>query len=103
MCVRGYRAGPIARSHSEVLERGTTRDVRAHVLRPRPPSRPRSPRPVALVAQILVNERDRHAAFADRRRDTLDRAETHVAAGEDARNAGFEKIGIAIARPAAGF
>ena len=47
------------------------------------------------VAQVLVDEGDRHAALADRGGDALDRAEAHVAAGEDARDAGLEQVGVA--------
>src|SRR5690348_11753262 len=55
-----------------------------------------------LLLKISVHERDRHAAFADRRRDALDRAQANVAAGEYARHAGFEQIRVARERPATG-
>jgi len=35
------------------------------------------------LLQILVNERERHAAFANRRRDALDGTQPYVAAGKD--------------------
>ena len=53
--------------------------------------------------QILVDEGDRHAAFADRGGNALDRARPHVAAREDAGDARFEQVRIAIVRPAPGF
>ena len=53
-----------------------------------------------LAAQVLVHEGDRHAALADRRGDALDRAEAHVAAGEDAGHARLQQVGIAVVRPA---
>src|SRR5690348_1472635 len=55
---------------------------------------------LCLLLQISVHERNRHAAFADGRRDALDGAQANVAAGEYARHAGFEQIRIAGERPA---
>ena len=56
-----------------------------------------------LLAQVLVDEGDRHAALADRRGDALDRAEADVAAREDAGDARLEQVGVALElqRPAA--
>src|SRR5437763_987677 len=53
------------------------------------------------LGQVLVNECNRHAAFADTRRDALDRAVANVARGENAGNAGLEQIRIARERPRA--
>ena len=52
--------------------------------------------PRALVLEVLVHEGDGHAALADGGRDTLDRAEPHVATGEDAGNARLEQVGVAV-------
>ena len=43
----------------------------------------------------MVDEGDRHAAFADGRGHALDRAEAHVSAGEYALRAGLQQEGIA--------
>ena len=51
-------------------------------------------------AQVLVHEGDGHAALADRCGDTLDRAEAHVAAREDARHARLEQVRVALELPA---
>ena len=53
-----------------------------------------------MALQKLVDKGDRHTTFADRRGDPLDRAATHVPTCKNPRNAGFEKIGIAVLRPA---
>src|SRR4029078_5852575 len=53
----------------------------------------------AETAQILVDQGDRHRAFADRRRDALDRALAHVARDEEARMARLEEERRAIERP----
>jgi hypothetical protein len=58
---------------------------------------------IALRRQVLVDEGNRHAALADGRGDAFDRAQADIAAGEDARRAGFKEIGIAAERPAPGF
>ena len=50
----------------------------------------------------MVDEGDRHAAFADGRGHALDRAEPHVAAGEYARHAGLQQEGIALELPPPG-
>jgi hypothetical protein len=42
----------------------------------------------------LVKQCDRHAALADRRRDTLDRTQAHVAACEYAGNARSCRVAI---------
>jgi hypothetical protein len=47
----------------------------------------------------LVNELDRHAAFADGGGDALDLAEADVAARVDARNARLEEVRVAIELP----
>src|SRR5690348_16384144 len=54
------------------------------------------------VPQELVDEGDRHAAFADSGRDPLDGPRTDVAAREDARNARLEEIGISLRGPRSG-
>src|SRR5207244_6703695 len=54
-----------------------------------------------VVSQRLVDERDRHAALADRGRDALDRSVADVTAGEDARHARLEQIGITLELPGA--
>src|SRR3954453_5164548 len=51
------------------------------------------------VAQVLVHERDRHAALADRGRDALHGREPDVAAGEDAGHARLQEVGVALQRP----
>ena len=56
-----------------------------------------------MVLQILVDEGDRHAAFADGGRDPLDRAEAHVAAGKYAGHTGLDEVGVAAFVPQAGF
>ena len=56
---------------------------------------------LAFAGQVLVHEGDGHAAFAHRRH-ALDRAQPHVATGEDARQAGLGQEGVAGVRPAAG-
>ena len=53
------------------------------------------------LAQVLVDEGDRHAALADGGGDALDRAEADVAAGEDAGHARLEQVRVAVERPAA--
>src|SRR4029453_2694968 len=50
------------------------------------------------VLQVLMHERDGHAAFADGGGDALDRARSNVTASEDARHARLEQIRIAVAR-----
>ena len=50
--------------------------------------------------QVLVDEGDRHAALADRRRDPLHRAVADVPAGEDPRDAGLEQVRVAAGLPA---
>ena len=47
------------------------------------------------VPQELVHEGDGHAALPDRRRHALHGAQPHVAAGEDAGDAGLQQVGIA--------
>src|SRR5215208_2934618 len=49
--------------------------------------------------EVLVDERDRHAALADGRRDAFHRAEPHVAAREDPRYARLEQVRIAFELP----
>ena len=49
--------------------------------------------------EILVDEGDHHAAFADARGDALDRVAAHVAGGEDAGDARFERERAALERP----
>ena len=49
--------------------------------------------------QILVDERDRHAALADCGGDALHLAEANVTTREDARNAGLEEIWISVELP----
>ena len=51
------------------------------------------------VLEVLVHEGDRHAALADRGGDALDRAEAHVAAREDARDARLEQVRVAVELP----
>src|SRR5205823_3260572 len=53
------------------------------------------------LAQVLVDEGDRHAALADGRCDALHRPEAHVAAGEDAGDARLEQVGVALELPLA--
>src|SRR5947209_15655554 len=50
------------------------------------------------LGEVLVNERDRHAALAHGRGDALDRAVTHITGGEDAGRARLEQIRIALQR-----
>jgi len=57
--------------------------------------------PAVVLPEVLVHEGDRHAAFADRGRDSLHRAEADVAAGEDARHARLEEVRVALDIPAA--
>src|SRR5437867_1940872 len=52
-----------------------------------------------LRAQELMDERDRHAAFADGRRNALHRPVPHVAGREDPRNARLEQEGITVEWP----
>ena len=47
-------------------------------------------------------EGDGHAALADGGGHALHRAEAHVAAGEDARDARLQEVRVALERPAAG-
>ena len=54
------------------------------------------------MRQILVDECDCHASLTDGRRNPLDWAQPHVAAGENTGRACFKKIGIAAVRPAPG-
>ena len=61
-----------------------------------------SGRSASRSVQKMVDEGDRHAAFADRRGDALDGTEAHVAAGEHARHAGFQQERIAVELPPAG-
>ena len=49
-----------------------------------------------------MDERDRHAAFADGGGDSLDEARAHVAAREDPGHARLEQVRIAVARPVGG-
>ena len=58
------------------------------------------PDPASQFSQILVNELDGNRAFADRRRDPLDRAMAHIPGDEDARHAGFEQEGHPVELPA---
>src|SRR5258705_4461910 len=51
------------------------------------------------LAQVLVHERDRHAAFADRCRDTFYGSGPNVAAREHARHTRLEQVRIAIELP----
>src|SRR4051794_17362979 len=50
-------------------------------------------------AQVLMHERDGHAALADRCGNTLHGAEAHVAAREDARHARLEQVRVALELP----
>ena len=52
------------------------------------------------VAKVLMYECNRHAALAHRGGDSFHRAEPHVPAREDARDAGLEEIRVALMRPA---
>ena len=54
------------------------------------------------VSEVLVDEGDRHASFADRRGDTFHLAEANVAAGENARHARLEQVRVAVELPAPG-
>ena len=54
----------------------------------------------ARIPEVLMHEGDRHAALADGGGDALDRAEPHVAAGEDAGHARLEQVRVAVERPA---
>src|SRR5438552_1353070 len=58
--------------------------------------------PNGLLAQHLMNERDRNRSFADSRGDSLDAARADVADGEDAGPARFEQQRRARERPAGG-
>ena len=51
--------------------------------------------------QVLVDQRDRHRALADRAGDALDRARAHVAGDEHARHARLQQVRVALERPAA--
>ena len=53
------------------------------------------------VLEVLVNEGDGHAALAHGRGDAFDRTEPDVAAGENARDAGLEEVGVAVEVPPA--
>src|SRR2546430_7568259 len=53
------------------------------------------------LAEILMDECDRYAAFTDARSDALDRAVANVADRENARHAGLQQIRIALERPRA--
>src|SRR5215831_10686219 len=60
--------------------------------------------PPALKAwsrEILVHERDRHAALPDACCDALDGAMPHVAGRKDARQARLQQIRIALQHPVA--
>jgi hypothetical protein len=46
--------------------------------------------------QILMHERNGHAAFTDSRRDPLDRAEANIAAGENSGSARLKQIRIPV-------
>ena len=59
-------------------------------------------RRIGRLRQELVDNSDSHAAFADCGGHTLDRAGAHVAAGKDARHAGFQQVRIAVQRPLPG-
>src|SRR6266516_1385327 len=48
------------------------------------------------VFQVLVDEGNGHAALADGRGDALDRAESYVAAGEDAGDTRLQEIRVAF-------
>ena len=49
--------------------------------------------------QIVVDERDSHAAFADAAGDSLDRTVADIAGTKDAGEVGFERKWFAIQRP----
>src|SRR5262249_54133206 len=51
------------------------------------------------VSQILVDERDRHAALAHGCRNAFDGPRADVTAGEDSGNARLEEVGVAFERP----
>src|SRR5689334_16495730 len=51
--------------------------------------------------QELMHEGDGHAALADGGGDAFDGARAHVAAGEDAGDAGLEEVGVAVLVPVA--
>src|ERR1700682_1914821 len=51
------------------------------------------------LAEILMDECNRHAAFADARSHPLDRAMANVADRKNTRHAGFQQIGVALERP----
>ena len=52
--------------------------------------------------KVLLNQRDRHAAFSYRRRNAFHRAEPHIATGENTGDTGFKEIGITTLSPPAG-
>src|ERR1700680_3519493 len=53
------------------------------------------------LAEILMDEGDRHAAFSHARSDALDRTVANVADRENARHTGLQQIGVALERPRA--
>jgi L-histidine N-alpha-methyltransferase len=54
------------------------------------------------LPEVLVHERDRHAALADGCGDALDRAQPNVAAREDPGHGRLEQVRVAFERPAGG-
>src|SRR5919109_2845923 len=54
------------------------------------------------LLEVLMDEGDRHAAFADSGSDAFHRGRAHVAAGEDAGDARLEKVRVALELPASG-
>ena len=55
------------------------------------------------MLQVLLDKRNRHTALANRRCNSLDRAQPDVAAREYARYARFEEVRVAALHPVAGF
>src|SRR5215218_1959472 len=51
------------------------------------------------IFEVFAHERDRHAAFADGRGDALHWAGPNIAAREDAWNARFEEVRVAVEVP----
>src|SRR5438309_207316 len=49
------------------------------------------------LLEILMDELDRHRAFADRRGDTLDRTGPHVSGGEYAGPTGLQEVRMSCA------
>src|SRR5262249_38223715 len=52
-----------------------------------------------VLLEVRVHEGDRHAALADCRRDALPEAESDITAGEDARDARLEEVGVPVVLP----